>query len=224
MSRGDVLDALGLSLASGACEISLVRHADALPERDVEHRAYDEYHAHPLSARGRAQAEATAERCAGVGIAAVYCSPVPRARETAETIASRCGAALHEDTRLEEVGIGALDGTMTLRERLDALAAIALRDGSWTSIPGTESSESVRGRMRAALDAIAERHRGSRLVVVSHAGAINAYLGDVAGTPHDFIFPLANCSISMVRVASAHRLLMSANDVGHLRTPSTSAP
>lgn len=217
MTRTDPLDVLGLSLARGACELYLVRHADAVPEMDVEHRAYDEYHAHPLSARGRAQAEATGERLAQIELAAAYASPIPRALETAHAIAARAGVPVVEDDALREVEIGALDGTMSLRERLESLATIAMRDGTWAAIDGTESSAAVRVRMRAALEGIAARHPGGRVAVVSHAGSINAYLGDCAGTRHDFLFPLANASISVVRVGNGRRLLMCANETAHLR-------
>lgn len=217
MTRTDPLDVLGLSLSRGACELYLVRHADAVPEMDVEHRAYDEYHAHPLSARGRAQAEAAGERFAQIGLAAAYASPIPRALETAHAIAARAGVEVFEDDALREVEIGTLDGTMTLRERLESLAMIAMRDGTWSAIAGTEPSSAVRARMRAALHAIAARHPGERVAVVSHAGSINAYLGDCASTQHDFLFPLANASISIVRVGRSRRLVMCANDTAHLR-------
>jgi broad specificity phosphatase PhoE len=70
--------------------------------------------------------------------------------------------------------------------------------------------------MLRALDAIAAEHPGRRVAVVSHAGAINAALGAIAGTAHDFLFPLANASVSVVRIGGGRRLLMSANETAHL--------
>lgn len=211
------LDRLGLSLATGACELYLVRHADAVPDTDLANRAYGDYEAHPLSAKGRAQAAATAARFANARLAAVYTSPIRRARETAEAIASRAVVDVHDDLGLREVDLGPLQGEMTLRERLAALATIAMRDGSWAIVPGTEPSRDVRARMRSAADAIAARHRGERVAVVSHAGSINALLGELAGTAHDFLFPLGNASISVVRINGEARMLMSANETAHLR-------
>jgi broad specificity phosphatase PhoE len=217
VSRSDPLDTLGLSLRSGAVEIVLVRHADAVPESEAI-AAYDDYEAHPLSERGRAQAQAAAERCAEGGLAAVYTSPIRRARETAEAIASAARAELFEEPAVREIAIGpgGADG-LTLRERLEWLATLAIREGSWGAIPGTEPSAGVRARMLDALRSIAERHRGARVAVVSHAGSINAALGAIAGTAHDFLFPLANASLSVVRVGGGRMLLMSANDTAHLR-------
>ena len=215
--KRDPFEALGLSLASGAAELYLVRHADAVPEGDGSLALYDDYEAHPLSPRGRAQAELLAEHLAGARIAAVYCSPVPRAAQTAFPVSARNELPLHQEEDLREVRIGALAGGRSVREQLEALAAIALREGSWTSIPGTESSREVRERMLRVLGSIAQRHRGERVAVVSHAGAINAALAQIAGTEHDFVFPLANASISTIRLNGERSMVLSANETAHLR-------
>jgi probable phosphoglycerate mutase len=224
VSRVDPLDALELSLRRGAAELYVVRHADAVPEANESFTIYDDYEAHPLSARGRSQAEAVASRFADLGIVAVYASPVRRAWETAETIAEVAGVSVREEPDVTEIAIGPTDDSMPLRDRLAWLAMIAIRDGSWRGVEGTEPSEAVRTRMLRALDAIAARHPGERVAVVSHAGAINAALGAIVSSQHDFLFPLANASVSVVRIGGGRRLLMSANDTSHLaEIPSRSA-
>jgi probable phosphoglycerate mutase len=216
VSRQDPLDILELSLRRGAAELHVVRHADAVPESDDAFTVYGDYEAHPLSPRGRAQAEALAERFAASGVTAVYASPVRRAAETAEAIAGALGLAVQIEPGVTEITIGASDDTMSLRDRLAWLAMIAMRDGSWNGIEGTEPSSEVRMRMLTAFDAIAMRHAGERVAVVSHAGAINAALGAVVASDHDFLFPLANASVSVLRIGGGRRLLMSANDTSHL--------
>jgi hypothetical protein len=131
----------------------------------------------------------------------VYASPVRRAHETAEAIAAVAGVEVRVEPGVTEITIGATDDTMALRDRLAWLAMIAMRDGSWEGIPGTEPSARVRARMLGALDAIAARHRGERVAVVSHAGAINAALGAIAASPHDFSVPAGQ----RVGVGAAHR-------------------
>jgi broad specificity phosphatase PhoE len=218
VSRTDPLDALGLSLQRGAAELHVVRHADAVPASDDAFAVYDDYEAHPLSERGRAQAGALGERFADLNLAAVYASPIRRARETAEAIASAAGVGIEDEHGVREIAIGAIDDAraMTMRARLEWLAMVAMRDGSWTGIPGTEPSHEVRARMLRALDAIAARHPGRRVAVVSHAGAINAALGAIMETAHDFVFPLANASVCVIRIGGGRRLLMSANETSHL--------
>lgn len=60
----------------------------------------------PLDATGRAQAHELAESVAGRGIAGLWCSPLVRARETAEVVAARLELELHEDARFAETDAG----------------------------------------------------------------------------------------------------------------------
>ncbi|MDB5027926.1 MAG: histidine phosphatase family protein, partial [Candidatus Eremiobacteraeota bacterium] len=127
MSRLDPLDELGLSLRRGAAELHVVRHADAVPESGDAFKIYDDYEAHPLSERGRAQAVAVAERFGELRIVAVYASPIRRALETAEGIAAVAELPVFEEPRVREIPIGAVDDTMPLRDRLAWLAMVAMR-------------------------------------------------------------------------------------------------
>src|SRR6476619_3490177 len=60
----------------------------------------------PLDATGRAQAQALAEDVAGRDIGQLWCSPLARARETAEAIAARTGLEVVEDMRFAETDAG----------------------------------------------------------------------------------------------------------------------
>jgi probable phosphoglycerate mutase len=206
------------SIANGAVEILLVRHAEAVPD-PASPPDGTTYRDLPLNARGREQAQSLAKRLARTRVTTVYSSPLRRAAETAKAVATATRRAIAYDDRLREVEIGGLDEPMHPAEfgaHLDRLAELAIAHGGWSQMPGSEASESIRNRMRAAIDAIVAEHAGRRIVVVSHAGAINAYLADVIGLASDFFFPAANTSISVVRAAGAKRLLVTLNDVAHL--------
>jgi broad specificity phosphatase PhoE len=60
----------------------------------------------PLDDTGREQAAELAERAAGYGFAALWCSPLLRARETAEIVSARIGLEAREDARLMETDAG----------------------------------------------------------------------------------------------------------------------
>ncbi|AMY69317.1 histidine phosphatase family protein [Frigidibacter mobilis] len=64
----------------------------------------------PLNAAGLAQAEMAAELLAEAGIAAIWCSPLIRARVTAETVAARLGLPLRVLPGLAERNWGAWEG------------------------------------------------------------------------------------------------------------------
>jgi probable phosphoglycerate mutase len=212
------------SLSNGATEILLVRHADATPGEglDIEAASYRDL---PLNTNGRAQARELGMRLAGAAIAAIYSSPLRRASETAQAISDAAKRIVAYDDRLCEVEIGGLDEPRHPAEfgaHLDRLAELAIAHGGWSEIPGSESSSSIRQRMRASIDAIVAEHAGKRVVVVSHAGSINAYLADVLSIASDFFFPAGNTSISTLRAAGDKRLVISLNDLAHLhRAPRT---
>ncbi len=60
----------------------------------------------PLDDTGRSQAAELAERAGGYGFAALWCSPLLRARETAEIVSARIGLEPKEDARLMETDAG----------------------------------------------------------------------------------------------------------------------
>jgi probable phosphoglycerate mutase len=198
------------SITSGATEILLIRHAEAQHPKpgEFQNPAHLDL---SLSERGRAQARVLADRLARRALAAVYASPLLRTRETADALAAACGLDVREDVRLREIEIGKA-GSVSL----DDLAEIAIAKGGWSHLEGTESSQSIRHRMRTALDEIATAHAGQRVAVVSHAGSINAYIANLLGLAHDFFFPAGNTSISVVRARAERRLIVSLNDIAHL--------
>jgi 2,3-bisphosphoglycerate-dependent phosphoglycerate mutase len=214
-----------MSLKHGGVELYLVRHADALPDAsEVAPGGYDQQ---ALSALGRQQAEALANRLRDVALAAIYTSPMGRAMQTAAPTAATHHLDVQPVDGLREVALGVLAGgavvsasaeeaSTLLRARLREIATIAVTTGQWESIPGAEPSLELRARLIATMDRIIAAHRGERILVVSHAGAINAYLAALLGLAHDYFFPTANTSISMMRAQGTRRMLFSLNDIAHL--------
>jgi len=207
--------------------LHLIRHADAIPEANgpVSTGGYEDL---PLSARGVAQAAALAERIASGGArpVAIYASPTLRAHETGLAIARAMKLDVVPDQRLREIYLGAEPATTlapdaraaAVRARLEELAAIALRDGSWAAVPDCEPGSEVRARMRAAVADIVARHEGEHIALVSHAGSINAYLADVLGLTRDFVFPIGNTSLSTVRFSEHPPMVVRINDTAHLES------
>ena len=60
----------------------------------------------PLDDTGREQARALAQTAAGVELRALVCSPLARARETADIVAARIGLTPEEDARFVETDTG----------------------------------------------------------------------------------------------------------------------
>lgn len=225
MSEIETIDDPFLVQRRHAAELFLIRHGDALPGPDeiIPGGIYDDL---PLSNIGREQAQSLAERLGKVSFAALYSSPLRRCRETATPLAERLGLTVNIVSDLREVRLGdvitlPVDGDLealsrSLHERQNQIVRVAGATGSWDDIPGSESSKALRQRVVAALDAIAAKHIGERVVAFAHGGVINAYVAEVLGLERDFFFPAANTSITVVRVAGQRRVLYVLNDLAHV--------
>ncbi len=219
-----------LSPKNGGTEILLIRHADALPDA-AEVVLDGAYNSQALSELGRRQGRALAERLRTTTLAAIYSSPIPRARQTAAPTAEALGLDVRIDDGLREVEVGPIgpigpdlppgasgeDMSRALRRRLNEIAAVALTTGMWSSIPGSEGSGDLRARATDVVNQLAAGYPGQRVAMVSHGGTINAYIAAMLGVERDYFFPCANTSISVVRVKGARRLLLGLNDVAHLQ-------
>ncbi len=216
-----------LSRKSGATEIFLIRHGDALPTGDeiVPGGTYDDQ---PLSSLGRQQAEALANRLKATPFAAIYSSHYRRARETAEPLARAHGLEVTIEPEVREIRLGQIGNGLpkdappdayaaALRERLDTIVRTVAGSGYWSAIPGSEPSSAFRARVLAAIDSLAARHAGQRIAIFSHGGVINAYLAITLGLERDFFFPVVNTSVSIVRVRDGARVVLGLNDICHLR-------
>ncbi len=125
----------------------------------------------PLTAQGRLQAEAVAQALAGSLAAAIYTSPLERARTSAEVIAKphRLEPVIEPDFR--EMAFGAWEGL----HRDEVAARHPTEAAAWAGTPhvvtppGGEALTAVDARVRAALAALIERHRGETVILVSHA-------------------------------------------------------
>jgi len=140
----------------------------------------------PLDSTGRVQAAELAERAAAHGFAALWCSTLLRARETAEVVAARLELQPRQDARLMETDAG--DWTDRLFADVQAQAPelfskFVAGDESF-AFPGGESFAQQRERVAAALQDV---ERGALpALVVCHGMVIRAALSGRAGhwEPH----------------------------------------
>jgi probable phosphoglycerate mutase len=145
-----------------------------------------------LAEAGRTQAEAAAKRIAQIKrVAAVYSSPLERARETAMPIARALGLAVRIERGLLELDIGRWTG-----ERLDRVSkrpewSTVQRYPSGFRFPDGESFVEMQTRITAALARMVERHRGGVVIAVSHADPIKAALAHALGMHLDHFQRLA---------------------------------
>jgi broad specificity phosphatase PhoE len=159
----------------------LVRHGETDHNRDhlVLGRADV-----PLNETGVRQASALARALSGEQITAVYCSPLQRTRLTAAQIAGAHGLEPIVEDGLIEMDIGDMDGLTfaELREKAPGwLERWQTAEGPELAMPGGERLVDVRDRAWATLSAIAERHEGQGVCLVTHNFVILSLLTEVMG-------------------------------------------
>ncbi len=156
---------------------------------------------------GVAQAEATATRLADLGVAAVYCSPLERTRDTADVIAGVVGVDVQERRGLGETDYGEWTDRPLAELREEPLWRVIQSTPSRVTFPGGESLRGSQARMVDELEAIAGLHADRDVVVaVSHADPIKSAVAHFLGMPLDTFqrLVIAPASVTVVALASGH--------------------
>ena len=164
-----------------------------------------------LSDRGRAQAAALGRRLARsgelAGAAALYSSVLPRAVETAAAIAGAVGGgglAVAQDCALCELHPGEADGLTWAQFTARFPEPDWDRHPATVLAPGGESWSGFVTRAADALAALVRRHPGDLVVVVCHAGVVEAAMLRCFGlgaTPR-LRLPTVHSSLTELEVAS----------------------
>ena len=132
----------------------------------------------PLDDTGRRQARALAQTSAGMGFASLWCSPLARARETAEIVAGRIGLEPQVDERWAETDAGDWTDrlfTDVIAEDPDRFAAFAAVDPGF-AFPGGESFAQHQARVAAAAQDLRARTEEHPALVVCHGVTIRLAL------------------------------------------------
>jgi broad specificity phosphatase PhoE len=130
----------------------------------------------PLDATGRAQAAELAESAVAYEFAALWCSPLLRARETADVVARRIGLTPREDARLMETDSGEWTDRSFAEVQAETPEEFArFVDGDPTfAFPGGESFAQQGVRVAGAFHDI--KRAEAPALIVCHGGVIRIAL------------------------------------------------
>lgn len=170
----------------------------------------------PLTPLGRRQAEAVAVRLVSARARALYTSPLRRARETADALASATGLAIVEVDALREYHFGEAQGM----RYDDAVARWGRAERGWGvgRVPGEEGLPAFRARVGAGIAGLAERHRDDIAIVVVHGGVLGALVAELCALPHDEYAQVytANCGLTTLVREQGRDVIAAYNDHCHL--------
>jgi broad specificity phosphatase PhoE len=195
----------------------LLRHAETEWNRE---RRFQGWRDSALTPIGREQAESAARLLAATPVAAVWSSPLGRARETAAIIAGPHALPVREAEAFKEMGFGPWEGLT--RDEVEARFPGELR--AWAeaphvaSWPGVEPLTAVRARTLAGLAALREAHAGQTVCVVSHGVTCRVLILEALGLGLDRLWSiqLSSTGISELEFRDDWTTLHRMNSLVHL--------
>ena len=154
-------------------KIYFVRHGESIANTEgiISNRGAP----HPLTTKGRQQAQDLARKLSTATITKIFTSPILRARQTAEILAQAFHVPLEIADALREYDCGVLEG-QSVREHENDYRKL-FQDwqiGRWDSrFEGGESLLDIKARFVPFIDRIThEFSRTDNLVLVSHGGTL----------------------------------------------------
>jgi broad specificity phosphatase PhoE len=195
----------------------LLRHAETEWNRD---RRFQGWRDSALTHTGREQAQSAARLLAATPVAAVWSSPLGRARETAAAIAGPHALPVREAEAFKEMGLGAWEGLT--RDEVEARFPVELRAWAETphlaAWPGVEPLAAVRARALAGLAAVREAHAGQTVCLVSHGVTCRVLILEALGLGLDRLWSiqLSSTGISELEFRDDWTTLHRMNSLVHL--------
>ena len=129
----------------------------------------------PLNSLGQAQASRLVGALAGESIAAIYCSDLARARQTAAGVAAAAGLTVRLETALRERCFGVFEGltwgeiALGWPEQSERWRA---RDATFGADEG-ETLADFYARSLACVERLAQAHSGQTVIIVTHGGVLD---------------------------------------------------
>ena len=139
-----------------------------------------------LTPKGRNEAAGIAERCAGIGITAIYTSDLKRARETAEIVGRALRLAPQADPALRERNFGTAQGHphSALSSAASGIEIDRVVDAD-ARPPEGESLRELYGRVGAFIAGMERQELAGDVLVVTHGGVIRVAQAYCSGLPVD---------------------------------------
>jgi probable phosphoglycerate mutase len=171
-----------------------------------------------LNAAGMRQAVALAERLGAIKLAAVYTSPLERARETAAPLAARHALEPRVVPDGGEVRFGEWTGRRFTDLAHDPIWQSYNQVRSLTRVPGGEMAIEVQARIVALLERLRAEHAEGCVALVSHADVIKAALAYALGSPIDLMqrIEVQTASVSTLVLDQGSPRVLNVNVTGEI--------
>ena len=204
-----------------ATKLFLVRHGQSAGNAEGR---FGGHGATPLSDLGFEQARVTAEALARENINAIYSSDLLRAVQTAEPLSKLVGIPVETSQAFRERNVGVLEGLTfdeSKQEYPNDYYALVNRNIHHVITKG-ESYSNLLDRITVELRNLLRKHRGERIAVFTHTGALCFMtlhlLGAIhRGTKQTPWIITSNCGINRFEIRGSRNVrVLALNDTRHL--------
>ena len=181
--------------------LALIRHGETIWHAENRYAGSIDI---PLSPRGLEQAERLANWASSSDLAAIWVSPLLRARETAAPSERVTGLTARVDSRLREIHFGRAEGLTDteIRQSFPQAFAAFEADPAVHYLPDGEDPREVALRAIECFREVATMHPRGRVLVVTHNTLIRVALCQLLGVPlskYRTVFPtIANGALSEI--------------------------
>jgi broad specificity phosphatase PhoE len=191
----------------------LVRHGETSWNRARRFQGQTDI---PLNEAGLKQAMRLPDWFQNKSIDIIYSSDLCRAYETARPLAEKYGIPLVKSSYLRERGYGKLEG-MYDEQVLSSYGTTNSNELEKLVDLNVESYANLQERMYNLIHSVASEHPAKNIVIVSHGGAINAFLSLISqGMYGTGINKLDNTGVTHVQFSEDAWRILVLNDTSHL--------
>jgi len=206
--------------APTTCYCYLIRHAETDNNRARPRRLQGRRTDPALSSEGHVQARQTGDLLAKEPVAAVYSSPLLRARQTAEAVARPHELDVEIVDDLIEVDVGDWEGRAWDEiQRTDPEAyRLFMTDASIHPYLGGENMAVVQTRAIAAMGRLLAANLGRTIAAVAHNCVNRTYLAHPLGVSLTQYRSISqdNCGVNVLRYRNGKVKLVTLNSIAHL--------
>ena len=186
-------------------ELTLFRHGETIANAKGEWQGSTDS---ALTESGKLQVIEVAKSALPKDIDLILHSGMGRSIKTAEIISDIIGVRrLEMFDLIRDRALGAGEG-MTTAKIMDVfgLKFTNILDDTINLLPGAESVEDLKGRVKKARNILNRDYKGKNVLAISHGGFIRMFYKIYIGDPHSIRF--TNCSFIKVRMAADETALL----------------
>lgn len=199
-------------------ELILIRHGETDWNRELRFQGQLDV---PLNGIGQEQARRVAERLALQPVHALVSSDLQRALQTAQAMAQRAGhAAPLSEAGLREQHFGMAEGLRVpdIQAQYPQAWEQWVRFDEHYAFEGGECTRDFHARVLGAVQALAQRHAGQTVAVVTHGGVLDMIYRSARGLSLSGprVSEIPNAGINRVRLRGAAIEILDWADTRHL--------